>query len=187
MILQPDRLSRACLHLSASFSHPLHPCSPPFPGVHAVIAAPFTSSSYYRPLSVLPSPTLPHVTSHFRNLDFFFLKFPFVGLLSWARHHFAPRTSCLPGHLCPSTFLCALQTVPGPCSVFLHLPSFIHPPLACSGSPCGSVWSAHGIRCSLYSSRIQGAPGLPVGGDPPLQTTLRLEPDSGWLVLGCCM
>lgn len=188
MILQPDRLSRACLHLSVSFSHPLHPCPPPpFPGVHAVIAAPFTSSSYYRPLSVLPSPTPPHVPSHFRNLDFFFSKIPVCGAAGLSAS-FLLGTSRLPGHSCPSTFLRALQTVPGPCSVFLHLPSFIHPPPACSGSPCGS---AHGIRCSLYSSRIQGAPGLPVGrGDPPLQTTLRLEPDSdlsGWPVLGCCM
>lgn len=164
MILQPDRLLQACLHLSVSFSHPLHPRTPPpFFGVHAVIAAPFTSSSYYRPLSVLPSLTPPGTPLSLAR--FFSPKIPVCQAAQLSASFFL-CISCVPGHFCPSTFLCVLQTVPGSFSVFLHLPSFIPPPLAGSGSPCGSVCSANGIRCSLYSSRIQGAPGLPVRGGP---------------------
>lgn len=86
VILQPDRLLQACLLLSVSFVHPLHPCfPPPFHDVHAVIAPPYTSSSYYIPLSVLPSLTPSRVPSHFQHPDFLFRS---VRLLSF-QHRFS--------------------------------------------------------------------------------------------------
>ena len=176
VILQPDRLIQACLHLSVSFLHPLHPCFPSFSDVHAVVVPPYTSSFssfYYRALSVLPSLKPSCVPSHIQHLDFLL---PCFRLLRF-QHPFS--LAFVLRHFSLSTFLCALQTVPGPFSGFL--PFFvIHPSTSTlhSDSPFGSVRSANGIRCSLYSSRIQGAPGLPVRGDPLLQTRLRLEPDS---------
>lgn len=162
MILQPDRLLQACLHLSVSFSHPLPPC-PPLPW-----CACCHRGSLHLLLLLQTSfrPAITDIASHPLSLPRFFSpKIPICQAAQLSASFFL-AVSRVPGHFCPSTFLCVLQTVPGSFSVFLHLPSFIPPPLACSGSPCGSVWSANGIRCSLYSSRIQGAPGLPVGGGP---------------------
>lgn len=128
VILQPDRLLQACLHLSVSF-HPLHPCFPPLPSC-ACCHCP----SLHLLLLLLQTPFCPAIADTIPRppslpTPQFFIPVRKAAPLSAS---FFLAISHLPRHFSPSTFLCALQTVPGCFSVFLHLPSFILPPLPCA-------------------------------------------------------
>lgn len=176
VILQPDRLLQACLHPSLSISHSpsrilsipvflllssLSPLSLPRCSCcqpsSLYLLHPVLQTSFRPAINITPSLSLQ--SSKFLLL--FVKQLGSLGIIlsftSLSQSHSSP----------PSAPLCALQTVP--CSfsfsVSLHLPSFSsHPPLSCGDFTFGSAGSANGMRCSLYSSRIQGAPGLPIRG-----------------------
>lgn len=171
VILQPDRLLQACLHPSLSLSPSLILSILVFLLLLSSVSPLLLPrcfcchpSSLYLHRSTLWSSLRPAVTitpSLSPPLSKFFIT---VCQAALATSFFHLHISHIPS---PSAPLCALQTVPRSLSfsVSLHLPSFgSHPPLPCSDCRFGSVCSANGMRCSLHSSRIQGAPGLHIRG-----------------------
>ncbi|CAB1341812.1 unnamed protein product [Coregonus sp. 'balchen'] len=64
-------------------------------------------------------------------------------------------------------------------SLILHPPPSYPPPLPTLLFDLGQFCSPAGMRCSLWSLGIQGAPGLPFAGHPHLWTVLTLGPISG--------
>lgn len=182
-----DRPLQACLNLSVSVFHPLRPCFSPLPRCACChLTSPHLRLLLQTPFCPAISDTLPPPLSLPPPRRFL----PLCQAAALSASFFPRRPSRAPSFQSVDFSPCPSD---GPWSLLCFC-SIIHPSTSAlhSDSPFGSVRSANGIGCSLCSSRIQGAPGLPVsgGGDPRPRTTLRLEPDSdrpGRPVLGCCM
>lgn len=175
VILQPDRLPQACLH--------------PFPSLSVATSFILSILLFLLLLSSVPPFSLPrcsccHPSSLYLHRSIqrssFSLAVTISSLLIPLASNFLKITVCqlLRRHFClhfshiPILLLHQLLSVPfrrslAPShSVFPSIFPLSDPVhlLPCSVCRFGSVCSANGMRCSLHSSRIQGAPGLLIRG-----------------------